>query len=105
MELGRVVIQDQPRRLLKMFRLELHPRRRREAEVLLPAGDQRLFELTAQAFAAEQPQETRTLGQTPDALRIRRAQPLKIDRKLRRIELLAVGCGERVSRQARRQQP
>ena len=70
---------------------------------LLPASDQRLLELAAQGFSAEQAQEAGAFGKAPKPLGIGRAQPLKIDGQLRRIEILACGRrGKRMRRQVRR---
>src|SRR5579871_4018229 len=89
MELRRVVIQKKARGVLKMLRLELHVRRGREAMRLLPAGDQRLLELAPQGFSAEETQEATPLGKAPEPLGIGRAQPLKLNGQLRRIEIRA----------------
>src|SRR5579864_1142478 len=84
-----MVIKDEPSRLLKVLGVKFHSRRGGETKVLLSARDQCLLELAAQRFAAEEAQKARTIGQAPKALRVWRAQPLKFDRQLGRVEINA----------------
>ena len=91
MEFGAVVIADQPRRLLEMGRVEVHPRGRRIAEGLLAARDQRLGEQAADRLAAEQAQDGRAApARLKIVLGLGRAQPLEVDRQLRAVEVVAL---------------
>ncbi len=71
MELGAVVISDQPRRLLEMLGREVHRARCRIAEILLAPRDQRLGEQAADRLAAEQAEMAGARGQAEDRDRAR----------------------------------
>jgi hypothetical protein len=69
-ELGAVVVADQPGELLEMLGLELDDRRGAEAMGLLAAGDEGLPVQAAQRFASEQSQKTGPRGEAEDFLRM-----------------------------------
>src|ERR1039458_2167194 len=84
-----VVIADQAGHLLEPIRLEVDDGSGAEAVRLLAPGDQGLEKQAAQRFTAVQPQVAGTFGQAEEVRRPRRAQPLEVQRKLRRVEALA----------------
>ncbi|MEJ1970336.1 MAG: hypothetical protein WDN03_17165 [Rhizomicrobium sp.] len=86
-EFRAAVVADQARRLLVVRRRDVEPRRCGVAEILLPPRHQRLLEHAADALAAVEAQVPRPRRQAEQPVGIRRAQPLKVDRQLRRIEL------------------
>src|SRR4029453_10199591 len=88
-ELGAVVVTRQSSHLLEGFGLEFHDRRDAGAGRLLPTATQRLTELTADRFPAEQPEMSRPRGQTEQLVGPWRSQPLEIDRELGSVEILA----------------
>ena len=102
-ELRRVVVTHEPRRLLEVRRLELHRGDRAVAMCLLTTRHQRLPENTADGFAAIQPQVPGACAQAEQFLGPRRAQPLEVDGQLAAVEVLANrGGGERRGGQCRR---
>src|SRR5262245_49220838 len=100
MKLGAVVVADQPCRLLEMLWLEFDDRGSAEAQCLLAACDERLAKLAADGFAAEQPQMAAPCAETEQLFRPWRTQPLKIDRQVFAVEILA----DRGSEELRRRQ-
>ncbi len=86
MELVAVIVVGQARHLLIGIRRKLHHRFGAETVMLLPAGDERLLEPGADAFAADQPQMAGAVREVEDALRLRRAQPLEIIGQLAAVE-------------------
>src|SRR5438552_12678015 len=70
-----------------MLRVEFDEGGGAETVGLLAAGNQRLSEQAADGFASEKPKKAGTSGQAEKLLRIRRAQPLKIQREIRLVKL------------------
>src|SRR5690606_2606379 len=88
MELVPVIVEGQAGSLLEGLRREIQLRLGPERKMLLPPRHQRLLEEAADRFAPDQSQETGTVGQRKDALRNRRAQPLEVERQVRRVEFV-----------------
>ena len=86
-ELGAVVVADQPGHLLEVLGLELDDGRRAVAMRLLPPRDERLAEQAADRLAAEEAQMAGRAREAEELLRPRRAQPLEVDGQLRTIEV------------------
>src|ERR1035441_6482024 len=84
-----VVIADQAGHLLEPIRLEVDDGSGAEAVRLLGGGQQGLEKRAAKRITAAQPQVAGTFGQAEEFRRPRRAQPLEVQRKLRRVEVLA----------------
>jgi hypothetical protein len=72
-----------------MHRFKLDDRCRAETMRLLTPGQQGLPKETAHRFAAIKPEKAGTRSETKEFLGPGRAQPLKIDRKPRPVELIA----------------
>ena len=90
MKLVAAIVTDQARRLLEMRRLEVHEGRGAIAKGLLAPRHQALGEQAADGLAAVKAQMARPRGQAEDRVRMRRAQPLEIDRQGRCIEIIAL---------------
>src|SRR4051812_8051995 len=102
-ELRDVVVAGETGELLKMFGLEFDDGGSGKAMRLLTARDEGLPKEAANRFAPEEAKMAGTSGQAEKFFRIGRAQPLKIQRKLRAGEIFAHWrWWERMKRQLRR---
>src|SRR5512143_728377 len=90
-ELAAVVVADQAGHLLVTVGFELHDGLGVIAVRLLSPGHERLPEMAAQRFAAVKAEKAGASGEAKQLFRPRGAQPLKIQRKSRTFEVLALG--------------
>ena len=88
-QLGAIVVADQPSGLLEVLRLEVQHGGGRVAVRLLATGDQRLGEHAAQALAAMETQGSRLGAEAEDLFGIGRPQPLEVDGQLGLVEVRA----------------
>src|SRR4051812_22439315 len=88
-KLGAVVVADQARHLLEVFRLELHDRFNARAMRLQPSSDERLPEQASDRLPAVKAQMSRARRQTEKLVWPGRTKPLKMDRQTRRVEFFA----------------